>query len=56
MKTTADKNPWEIIRKKRGGVAGVEPPQRGVARNNVRARGEASPLKYADVFSMAKAV
>jgi hypothetical protein len=36
MKTTADKTPWEIVRKKRGGVAGAEPPQRGVALSRYR--------------------
>jgi hypothetical protein len=30
----------------RGGVAGVEPPQRGEPRNEVRGGGEASPPIY----------
>jgi hypothetical protein len=37
--------------KKCGGVAGAPPPQRGVVRNEVRTRGEASPLNSAGVLS-----
>jgi hypothetical protein len=33
-----------IVRAEGGGVAGVEPPQRGAGRNEVRPRGETSPL------------